>query len=144
MNILLANDHGGVTLKYRIERYLTKKGHAITNLGVDLHNSVDYPDIARKACQHFLKKTFDFGILFCGTGIGISIAANKIKNIRCALVHDLYTAEMAKSHNHANFIALGARVSHPVSPESMIQKFIDTEYIGERHEKRVKKVNSML
>lgn len=143
MKIVVAADHGGVDLKKEIMSYLESRGHTVANLGVDDTSSVDYPDIAQRACSHFLAGHFDFGILVCGTGIGISIAANKIKGIRCALVHDLYTAEMAKSHNHANFIAFGGRVTYGTPVSLMIDKFIETKEIEGRHQNRIHKISEL-
>jgi len=101
---------------------------------------VDYPDIAVAACKEFKRGAYDFGILLCGSGIGMSIVANKIKGIRCAQVFDLFTAEMAKAHNNANFIAFGGRVKYSVSVTQMIEKFMNTDFAGDRHERRVAKI----
>ena len=109
-------------------------------MGINSDDSVDYPDIAVIACTEFKKGGYDFGILLCGTGIGMSITANKIKGIRCAQVFDLFTAEMAKSHNDANFIAFGGRIKYSVPVTKMIDKFMDTKFAGERHSRRVSKI----
>ena len=101
-------------------------------------------DIAVKAAQRFLEGGFDFGILCCGTGIGISIAANKNKGIRCALVFDLFTAEMAKRHNNANFIALGGRNSYSIPVMDIVHMFMSTNFEGGRHQQRVSKLDGML
>ena len=144
MKILIANDHGGLFLKRELTAYLVAKGHAVVNLGVDSEASVDYPNIGERACKEFLKsKQYDFGVLVCGTGIGVSIAANKVAGIRCALVHDLYTTEMAKAHNHANFIALGGRVTYPCPVTDIVQTFIDTKIVGGRHERRLKQLEQL-
>lgn len=120
------------------------EGHSITNLGVDIEERVDYPDQAEKAVQEFQKGGYDLGIVLCGTGIGISIAANKHKGIRCALIHDSFTALMAKQHNNANFLALGGRVSYSESPESLLKIFLDAEFEGGRHSQRVAKLDALL
>ena len=112
-------------------------------MGVHSDDSVDYPDIAVTACEEFKKSGYDFGILLCGTGIGMSITANKIKGIRCALVHDLFTAEMAKAHNDANFIAFGGRVKYSIPVTKMIEKFMDTKFAGDRHERRISKMMAL-
>ena len=144
MKILLANDHGGLNVKNEIQTYLISSGHDVVNLGVDTETQVDYPDIAFKACKEFTeKKAYDFGILFCGTGIGISVAANKIKGIRCAVIYDLNTAEKAKAHNNANFIAFGGRVQYHISPIDMLKKFMDTEIEGGRHAARIEKLEKL-
>jgi len=144
MNIVIANDHGAVELKNSIVSSLQALGHTVANLGVDTSDSVDYPDMARLAASRFLAGGFDFGIVCCGTGIGISIAANKVHGIRCALVHDLFTAEMSKCHNNANFLAFGGRVQYTTPVMDMIQKYMSTEYEGGRHARRVGKLDAML
>ncbi len=140
MKIVIGNDHGALELKNRIAAFLKVKGYSICDMGVNSDDSVDYPDIALKTCLEYKSGDYDLGILLCGTGIGISIAANKIKGIRCALIHDLFTAEMAKMHNNANFIAFGGRIKYSVKTEEMITKFIETEFGGDRHRKRVSKI----
>ncbi len=143
MRILIANDHGAVELKKSIMAHLESKGHEVRNLGVDTGDSVDYPDIAEKAAREYLKGGWDFGILLCGTGIGISIAANKIKGIRCALVHDAFTAEMTRRHNDANFIALGGRVTYAVPPTDIVDAFMAATFEGGRHQARVDKIAAL-
>jgi len=138
--IIIASDHGAVTLKSEIVSFLKTKNCDVTDLGVNSDAAVDYPDIAVMACREFKKGGYDFGILLCGTGIGVSITANKIKGIRCALIHDLFSAEMAKAHNDANFIAFGGRIKYSVPVEKMIEKFMETEFAGDRHERRVAKI----
>lgn len=141
MNILIANDHGAVELKNEIAASLRALGHTVENLGVDASDSVDYPDVAKKATGRYLTGGFDFGILCCGTGIGISIAANKVPGIRCALVFDLFTAEMCKLHNDANFLSFGGRNHYALPVIDMIKKYMSTEFEGGRHAKRVDKID---
>ena len=143
MNIIIGGDHSAVNLKQRIITYLESKGHTINNTGTDSGDSIDYPDIAEKACKKFLGGGYDFGILICGTGIGVTISANKINGIRCALLLNNFSAEMAKAHNKANFIAFGARIEYSDSIEDMIETFIKTEYEGGRHNRRVNKIMSL-
>lgn len=138
--VIIANDHGATALKNEIVNYLKSLNYEVTNLGVDGEDSVDYPDIALEACNGFLNGEYDFGILCCGTGIGISIAANKVPGIRCALVHNLFTAEMAKNHNNANFLAFGGRLDYEDSVEKMLDKYINTEFGGDRHQRRIDKM----
>ena len=142
-NIIIASDHGGVALKNEIISFLKTKNCEIKDMGVNSDDSVDYPDIAEIACNEFKKGGYDFGILLCGTGIGMSITANKIKDIRCALVHDIFTAEMAKAHNDANFIAFGGRVKYSVPVIKMIEKFMETTFAGDRHERRIAKIMAL-
>lgn len=141
--IVIAGDHGALELKDTLVTFLKKKYFSVNDLGTFGSSSVDYPDMAKAACDEFNKGGYEFGILLCGTGIGISIAANKIKGIRCALVHDLFTAEMAKAHNNANFIAFGGRVRYDVPVTEMIEKFISTSYEAGRHEARIAKINAL-
>jgi ribose 5-phosphate isomerase B len=143
MRIVMANDHGAVELKTEIAKALRAKGHTVENLGVDNADSVDYPDMAKLAADRFLAGGFDFGILFCGTGIGISMAANKIHGIRCALVHDLFSAEMSKAHNDANFLAFGGRINYAVPVIELIEKYMATTYEGGRHARRVGKIDAL-
>jgi ribose 5-phosphate isomerase B len=144
MRIIIANDHGAVTLKKEIVAWLEAAGHVVRNLGVDSGESVDYPDRAAEAAAAYLKGGWDFGILLCGTGIGISIAANKIDGIRCALVHDPFTARLAKEHNDANFIALGGRVTYAMPVGDILAAFIDARFEGGgRHSERVRKIAAL-
>lgn len=143
MKVIIANDHGAVALKTKLINYMKNKGITAVNLGTDDETSVDYPDMARKACCEYLKGGYDFGILLCGTGIGISIAANKIDGIRAALPQNAYAARMAREHNNANFLVFGGRIDYPDSPESMLQAYIDAVFDPEsRHSRRVAKLSS--
>jgi ribose 5-phosphate isomerase B len=138
--IIIASDHGAIALKSEIISFLKTKNCETNDLGVNNDTPVDYPDIAVLACNEFKKGGYDFGILLCGTGIGVSITANKINGIRCAMIHDLFTAEMAKAHNDANFIAFGGRVKYCVPVTQMIEKFMETKFSGDRHLRRVTKI----
>ena len=138
--IIVASDHGAVSLKQEIISFLKSNNCEVNDLGVNTEDSVDYPDIALLACKEFKKGGYDFGILLCGTGIGMSICANKVDSIRCAQIYDLFTAEMAKAHNNANFIAFGGRVKYSVPVNSMIDKFMKTDFSGDRHERRIAKI----
>jgi ribose 5-phosphate isomerase B len=138
--IIIASDHGAISLKKEIISFLKSNNCDVKDMGVNTEDSVDYPDIAVAACNEFKKGYYDFGILLCGTGIGMSIAANKLRFIRCAQVYDLFTAEMAKAHNNANFIAFGGRVKYTVSVTAMVDKFMKTSFSGERHERRIAKL----
>ncbi|HPK53603.1 MAG TPA: ribose 5-phosphate isomerase B [Smithellaceae bacterium] len=138
--IIIASDHGAVDLKKQIISFLETRDCTVRDMGVHSEDAVDYPDIAIDTCREFNSGGYDFGILLCGTGIGMSLAANKIRGIRCALVHDLFTAEMAKAHNNANFIAFGGRVKYVVPVTDMIDKFMNTAFAGNRHKRRVEKI----
>lgn len=143
MKVVIGNDHAGVDLKNSIVKYLNSLKIETTNVGTDTTNSVDYPDIAGVACEEFKKGGYDFGILICGTGIGISIAANKVSGIRAALLTNCFTAKMSKEHNNANFIAFGARMEYQDSIEDMIKTFIDTKFEGGRHNRRLEKIDKL-
>lgn len=138
--IVIACDHGAVDLKDEIVTFLKKKKFDVVDLGTHGTAAVDYPDMAIAACSEYKKGGYEFGIVLCGTGVGISMAANKVKGIRCALIADLYTAEMAKAHNNANFIAFGGRIKYAVPVTEMIDKFRNTAFAGDRHEKRIDKL----
>jgi ribose 5-phosphate isomerase B len=139
--IIIASDHGAVSLKEEIIFFLMEKGCLVKDMGVNSEDPVDYPDVAAAACREFMKGGSDCGILLCGTGIGIALAANKIKGIRCAIIHDLCTAAMAKAHNNSNFIAFGGRVKYSMPVTDMIEKFLETNFEKEeRHQRRIAKI----
>lgn len=141
--VVAANDHGAVDLMKRIIAHLEERGYEVTYLGTASEDSVDYPDKAREACLEYRKGGYDFGVLCCGTGIGISMAANKVRSIRCALVGDRYSAEMTRRHNNPDFIAFGGRVDYRDSIEDMLDAFIDARFEGGRHEKRIEKLMAL-
>ena len=143
MKIAIASDHGGYELKGVLIDYLTKKGYEMINLGTDTADSVDYSDYAEKCAEKVLSKEVDFGIVVCGTGIGISIAANKIDGIRCALCHSPETAALAKQHNNANIISLGGRTTTDETALKIVDAFIEAEFEGGRHQRRVEKIMAL-
>lgn len=138
--MVIGSDHGGVALKNRVKNHLTQAGYAVNDLGVHSEEPTDYPDISKLVCGEYLTGSYSFGVLLCGTGIGVSIAANKIKGIRCAVIFDTYTADMAKSHNDANIVAFGGRVEYTVPVEEMLDVFIGAEFKGGRHSRRIDKI----
>ncbi len=137
---VIGNDHGAVEVKRILMDHLISRGYEVNNFGVDEETSVDYPDIVRSVCEEFLKGGYAFGVLCCGTGIGVTMAANKIQGIRCALPQNSFAAQMAKQHNNAQFIAFGGRVSYPEPITDMLDAFISTEFEGGRHAQRVNKI----
>ncbi len=142
--IIIAADHGALELKKNIVSHLEHKGYSVDDLGVFNEDSVDYPDMARVGCEAFLKGDYEYGILACGTGIGISISANKINGIRCALPQNVFAARMAREHNNANILAFGGRIDYPEPVEDMIDAFDESVFSSEeRHGRRVAKMNSM-
>ena len=143
MKIVLASDHGGFELKEAIKTYLKNKGNELIDIGVYDTNSVDYPDYGKRAALIVANNEADRGIIVCGTGIGISIAANKIKGIRCALCTNEYMARMSRLHNNANMLALGGRVVGVGLALSMVDVWLATEFEGGRHEKRINKISEI-
>jgi ribose 5-phosphate isomerase B len=139
--IALGADHGGVVLKDRLAVVLAEAGHQLLDYGTDGPASVDYPDYAQAVCATVAEKRADFGILVCGTGIGMSIAANRNPAIRCALVHDVTTARLTRAHNDANVLALGARITGEEVALDIVRTFLTTEFEGGRHERRLAKIN---
>ena len=142
MKIAIGSDHGGYELKEFIKSYFDTKDIDYVDFGTYSHASVDYPDYAKKVGEAVTKEAYDFGIVICGTGIGISIAANKIKGVRAALVYDENTAHLAKAHNHANVIALGGRTTSNEKAISIIESFIHSNQ-EERHQIRIDKIKEI-
>ncbi len=140
MKVAIACDHGGFALKGELEKYLAARGTEFIDLGTDGTASVDYPDYAEKAAAAVLSGECRFGIVICGTGIGISIAANKIRGIRCAHCQDAYSARMSRAHNDANMLAFGARVIGAGLMCDIVDAFLDGEFEGGRHSRRVEKI----
>lgn len=140
MKVAIANDHGGYNLKSEIVKYFEENGIEYTDFGTDSKDSVDYPDFARPVSEKVAQGEFDRGILICGTGIGMSIAANKVKGVRCALVHDTFSAKATREHNDSNMLALGERVIGPGIALDIVDLWLNTEFGGGRHERRVNKI----
>ena len=136
----IATDHAGYALKAYVKDYVTSLGHEIVDLGPDSADRVDYPDFAKKCAEAVVADEDSFGILICGTGIGISIAANKVAGIRAALCHDHYTAKLTRQHNDANILCFGERVVGKGVIEEMIEVFTSTEFEGGRHAGRIAKI----
>ena len=143
MKVVIANDHAGVKLKKALKEHLEQKGIEVKNFGTDSEESIDYPDVAKEAASAVQKKKADFGIVICGTGIGVSITANKFKGIRAALCYNVLSAKMARNHNDANIIALGARTMMEEDALVMVDTFLSEGFSGERHARRVGKVSSI-
>ncbi|MBT5855227.1 ribose 5-phosphate isomerase B [bacterium] len=143
MKIVLGSDHGGLELKQAIKTHLeTRNCESITDLGTYTTDSVDYPDFAEKVCTSILNQDADLGILVCGTGIGISIKANRYKGIRAALVHDTFTAQMCKEHNNANVLCLGGRTTDTDTALTLIDTWLDATFEGGRHQNRLDKLDA--
>ncbi len=142
MKIAIANDHAAVEMKKHILKYIESKGHSVTNFGTDNEQSCDYPVYAEKVATRVANGEFDLGILICGTGIGMSLAANKVRGIRAACCSDVYSAKMCRQHNNANILTFGARVIGPATAEMLVDAFLDTEF-EDRHKKRVDMISQI-
>ena len=143
MKFYIATDHAGYAVKDYIKELLRAKGHETIDLGPDSADRVDYPDYGRKCAEAVREDTGSLGVVVCGTGIGISISANKVPGIRAALCHDAYTAQMARAHNNAQIVAFGERVVGRGVIESILDAFINTSFEGGRHAGRVEKINAI-
>lgn len=140
--IIVGSDHGGFEYKAIISEHLSNKGYEVIDVGTHDNSSVDYPDIAKLLAEKVLANEC-LGILVCGTGIGISIAANKCKGIRAAVCNDVYSAKMAKEHNNSNVLALGQRVVGEGQMLMIVDTWLNTEFAGGRHERRVNKIENL-
>ncbi len=143
MRIALGSDHGGINLKRSVIEYLISEGHEIKDFGTDSSDSCDYPDYALPVAESVVAKEFDFGILICGTGIGISIAANKVSGVRAALCHNTFSAHATREHNNANILAMGERVVGTGLALDIVKTFINTEFEGGRHQTRIDKISQI-
>ena len=140
MKLVIGSDHGGIHLKEVLKQHLAERGIEVSDAGTYTEESCDYPDIAVKVCREITNGSAERGILVCGTGIGMSMAANKFKGIRAALCGDVFSATMSREHNNANVICLGERVLGPGLALSILDAWLDTEFAGGRHERRVNKI----
>lgn len=140
MKIAIAADHGGFELKDSMVEYIKSLGNEVMDLGTNSSDSVDYPDYAKKVCEEIQQGDSDLGILICGTGIGMSLAANKFEGIRAACVSDVYSAKMSRNHNNANVLCIGARVIGDEVAKLIIKTFLENEFEAGRHQRRVDKI----
>lgn len=140
LSILIGSDHGGLALKDAVKTFLLERGIAVQDLGTNNQDSVDYPDFGEKVARAVSGSTDTLGILICGTGIGMSIVANKFPGVRAALVTDDFMARMAKEHNNANIVVLGGRVVTPEQACGMVAAWLDARYEGGRHQQRLDKI----
>lgn len=137
MKIAIGNDHVAVEMKQHIKRYVEEMGHEVVNFGTDSTERCDYPVYGKQVADAVASGVCDFGILICGTGVGISLAANKVKGIRAVVCSEPYTAKLSREHNNTNIVAFGARVIGPATAEMIVQEFLTAEFEGGRHQKRV-------
>lgn len=143
MKIAIASDHGGFSLKDILIPFLKEEGYELDDLGTHSEESVDYPIYGKLCGEAVRDKKADLGIVICGTGIGISIAANKVKGIRCALCTDVNMAKMARCHNDANMIALGGRTTDPDLAKAIVLAWLNSACEGGRHQRRIDLLNEM-
>ncbi|SDB81460.1 ribose-5-phosphate isomerase [Pelagirhabdus alkalitolerans] len=140
MKVVLASDHGGYELANEIESYLQELGVSVDYIGCNCPDSVDYSDYGIPAAEKVANQEYDRAIVICGTGIGMSISANKVKGIRCALVHDVYTARVTREHNDSNVLAMGARVIGVDLAKEIVKTWMGSEFEGGRHARRIEKI----
>ena len=143
MNIAVASDHGGFPLKDCIVDLLKRLDHVVQDLGTFSTDSVDYPDLGAAVAVMVSRGGADAGVLLCGTGIGMSIVANKFPGVRAALVGDVYAARMAKEHNNANIVVLGGRMVGPGLAEEIVRVWLEATFQGGRHQKRLDKITEI-
>jgi len=143
MRVALGADHAGVRLKSEVRQLLDERGIPYTDFGTDSSASVDYPDFAVKVAREVSSGRFDRGILVCGSGIGMAMAANKVPGIRAASVLDEESARLSREHNDANVLALGERLTDVELARRIVARFLDTPFAGGRHQRRVDKINAL-
>lgn len=143
MKISMACDHGGLELKNALKAHLLEKGYQVCDFGTYTTDSCDYPDYAKLAAQAVSTGECDFGVVVCTTGIGVSIVANKVKGVRCALCQNVDMATMTRKHNNANVIAFGQKYTSVADAIAMTDAFLTTEFEGGRHQRRVDKIENL-
>lgn len=143
MKIAIASDHTGVELKLEIIKYLKELGHEVSDFGTNSKESIDYPIYGKKVADEVAKGKYDGGVLICGTGIGISLAANKVKGIRAAVCSEPYSAKLSKMHNNSNIIAFGARVVGVDLAKMIVKEWTEAKFEGGRHSKRVELISKI-
>ncbi len=143
MKIVIGNDHAAVDLKNKIMAYVQELGHEVVNFGVDTTASCNYPEIGAVVGHAVVEEGYDCGILICGTGVGISIAANKIHGVRAAVCSDVATARLVKQHNNANIIAFGARIVGSELAKDIVKAYLEAEFMGGRHQTRIDMIHEL-
>jgi ribose 5-phosphate isomerase B len=144
MKVAIGADHGGFRLKEELKEFIVSLGHEVEDVGSYCADAVDYPDYALPVCEKVASGSVERGILICGTGIGMTIAANKVPSIRCALVHDMFSAKATREHNDSNVLAMGERVVGPGIAQEIVRIWLETEFSqAARHEQRITKINSL-
>ncbi|WLR50726.1 ribose 5-phosphate isomerase B [Bacillus tianshenii] len=140
MKVAISSDHGGINIREEIKSLMDEMNIEYKDFGCECDTSVDYPDYGFPVAEGVANGEFDRGIVICGTGIGMSISANKVKGVRCALVHDLFSAKATREHNDSNVLAMGERVIGPGLAREIAKVWLTTDYEGGRHERRVAKI----
>ena len=143
MKIAIGNDHAAVEMKQEVAAYLRELGHEVVNMGTDTSESCNYPEYGEKVARAVAAKEADCGVLICGTGVGISIAANKVKGIRAAVCSEPTTARLVKEHNNANIIAFGARIIGIETAKDILDAYLNAEFEGGRHQKRIDLIHAI-
>lgn len=143
MKIALGADHAGFELKNHVKQHLAGRGIQVEDLGAHTSDSVDYPDFAREVAERVAGHEADLGVLVCGTGIGMAISANKVPGIRAANCDSVFTAQMAREHNDANVLTLGARVLEPGAAKEVVDAWLNASFAGGRHQRRIDKIHSI-
>ena len=144
MKIVIANDHAAVELKHEVKAYMESLGHEVINIGTDSNESCHYPEYGKKAALMVANHEVDLGVLICGTGVGISLAANKIKGIRCGVCSETTTARLIRQHNNANMIAFGARIVGSELAKDIVKTFLEAEFEGGgRHQQRIDMISAI-
>lgn len=137
MKIAIGNDHAAVELKYEIEDFLEKEGYEVINFGTDTHDSCNYPEYGEKVARAVASGEVTYGVLLCGTGVGISLAANKVKGIRAVVCSEPCSARLSREHNDANILAMGARIVGGELAKMIVKEWLNAEFEGGRHQTRV-------
>ena len=143
MKIAIGNDHAAVEMKMELKKYLEELGHEVVNFGTDTEESCHYPDFGEKVGRAVVAGEADCGVLICGTGVGISIAANKVNGVRAAVCSDTTTSHLVKEHNNANIIALGARIVGIETAKDIVKAYLDAEFMGGRHQTRIDMIHEI-
>ena len=143
MKILIGNDHAGTELKFEIMKHLEDEGYEVQNLGTDTKDSVNYPEIGAKVAEALVAGEGDLGVLICGTGVGITMSANKVPGIRAAACSDTTTAHLIREHNHANIIGIGARIVGSELAKDIVDSFLKAKPLGGRHQDRVDMITAI-
>ncbi len=143
MKIAIGNDHAAVAMKFDIMEYIRSLNHEVTDYGTDTEESCDYPEYGEKVARAVASGEADCGVLICGTGVGISIAANKIKGIRAAVCSDCATARLVREHNNANILAFGARIVGGELARDIVKAYLDAEFLGGKHQRRIDMIREL-